>query len=1076
MTLTSTGTDTDGNYTYTCECPFDPTTDLATSQEIKDIIFEVTNENGYKTSNTIDVVGIDVTKPTSTSDMDSDTSWHKSPLIITVTVDDDTYSSEIETVSVSGTDNPSPTLDASGKFTATVDESAGPEGTEVKISTKDKAGNVGYEYSHIFKVDLHAPTLSLTVGGKNWDEVTSPNNRFTADPRIEYGWSDSVSGLASTTITIDGTDYTDTSMSGKYLSEIIGGTLDPTHDYTISITATDVAGNVAGPYSCTFRVDTDKPVITGQIDTTSKKSSQPTYFNKDVTVSVTVTDSNIKLEGLSAVDENGHSIDVKWAKTPTGYTGTINATSEGPYVVKVTAVDEGGLSNSWPISFTIDKTDPAVVTMLDGEEYTASNSYHNADVTTGIEVTDDTEDPADITTTIVRDIPGDGSKTDVQSGKGPFTITEDGQYTVTYKVVDKAGNETSKTIGFTVDKTVPVHNMYVTTDNPAKYSSYQNNYINQVGKFNKYTNQENYAYGQFYNSDVTIELGYFDYNLDWVYVTDNGVEITPTWSESGGYGKATVTISSEGYHEIKMWSCDLAGNEVNDNAVGKTIRFTIDKTKPYVTIFVNGAQYSEGSGIRYLNTNANVTVSSNDTNNDSSDIKRYYKMTPPGGSAATTEAIISDGTENFSTEADYELQYTVTDKAGNVSATRNVFFRVDKTAPQLSISDVGATSTANSVTLSFTVKEAFYWDMNPVKISIYKKKDGQGETLEKTIDFTPRSANDSTSYTFTDDAEYRMEMSAEDKCGNKTETKYSFIKDGTAPTILLSGVNNYDKTDKDVSLKVSVNEAFYSTNKVTLSGTRTDIDGKKNNIEFDNFITNRSQLSELEQLFNEDGVYDITVTSTDKAGNTTSKSVHFTIDTTDPEIGDLSKYDGIKTNKFEWDINLDELVRDLTVCEINVYMDGALYDGTSEIADGSHVLRVEAIDELGHKSFKEVTFVLDSKGPNIIVSNVEEGDRLLEATEISVTVELDEDVLEAVQLNGKTIEVTDNKATFTVDQRGTYKIAAAAHDEAGNNTTAEVNFTFGKQTNLLIVGIIAGIAILLLLLLLLVLRRRRDER
>ena len=75
----------------------------------------------------------------------------------------------------------------------------------------------------------------------------------------------------------------------------------------------------------------------------------------------------------------------------------------------------------------------------------------------------------------------------------------------------------------------------------------------------------------------------------------------------------------------------------------------------------------------------------------------------------------------------------------------------------------------------------------------------------------------------------------------------------------------------------------------------------------------------------------------------------------------------------EWDINLDELVRDLTVCEINVYMDGALYDGTSEIADGSHVLRVEAIDELGHKSFKEVTFVLDTKGPNIIISNVEDG-------------------------------------------------------------------------------------------------------
>ncbi len=1047
-----------------------------------DIKLKITNANGYVNPvHTTAVRSVDLTSPTIdniTAEEGSLTDWCQN-LVINVFVSDGTISSGIDHIEATGTTDTSVAYTGS-PVQLTVKGSEDSSGTAVSIKAVDKAGNVSVERNETYKVDKKAPELSLSIAGKKHSEVDGKVIPVT-DPLIEYSMDDkSMSGLDPNEcfLKIDGTvcGSTATDVSGQTLSQILGTTLDPKKDYKVELVAKDNVGNESTALVTTFRVDSKKPDVTGSIDTVAKKASRPTYFNQDVSVSVTVTDDNISKDKVTAVDSNGHSIEFTKSESSTGVTGTISASSEGDYEITVTAEDRGNLVGTWTVSFTIDKTDPAVVTQLNGAEYTASNSYHDADVTTGIVVTDDTEDLSDITTTIYRDIPGDGSETQVKSGKGPFTISEDGHYIVTYKVVDKAGNETTKTIGFTVDKTAPVHNLYVTTDNPAKYSSYQNNYINMVGLFTKHKSQENYAYGQYYNSDVTIELGYFDYNMDWVYVTDNGAEIKPTWSESKGYGTATITISQEGYHEIKMWSCDLAGNEVNDNAVGKKITFTIDKTQPYLTIFVNGSQYTEGSGVRYLNTNANVTVSSSDTNNDSSDIKRYYKMTPPGGSSTSTEAVIGDGTENFSTEADYEFQYTVTDKAGNVSATRNVFFRVDKTAPQLSISDVGATSTASSVTLSFTVKEAFYWDMNPVKISIYKKKDGQGETLEKTIDFTPKSANDSTSYTFTDDAEYRMEMTAEDKCGNKTETKYSFIKDGTAPTILLSGVSNYDKTDQDVSLKVSVNEAFYSTNKVTLKGTRTDIDGKKNDIQFDNFVTNRSQLSELEQLFNEDGVYDITVTSTDKAGNTSSKSVHFTIDTTDPEIGDLSKYDGVKTNKFEWDVNLDELVRDLTVCEISLYLDGALYDGTSEIADGSHVLRVEAVDELGHKSSKEVTFVLDSKGPNIIVSNVEEGDRLLEATEISVTVELDEDVLDTVQLNGKTIEVNDNKATLTVDQKGTYKIAAAAHDEAGNNTTAEVNFTFGKQTNFMIIGVIAGIAILLLLLLLFLLRRRRDGR
>ena len=205
-------------------------------------------------------------------------------------------------------------------------------------------------------------------------------------------------------------------------------------------------------------------------------------------------------------------------------------------------------------------------------------------------------------------------------------------------------------------------------------------------------------------------------------------------------------------------------------------------------------------------------------------------------------------------------------------------------------------------------------------------------------------------------------------------------------------------------------------------------------------------------------------------------SLPLQIDTTDPVIGDLSKYDGIRTNSFKWDTNLDELVTDLTVCDIKVYMDGSLYDGTSDVEDGSHVLKIEATDELGHTTTKEVTFVIDSRGPNIIISNVEDDDNLLESTEVIVTVELDEDSLDTVMLNDKAIEIKDNQAKLTVNKKGKYTLSATAHDEAGNASSAEIKFTFGKQTNLLLIGIIAGILILLLLALLVVIKRRQKDQ
>ena len=156
-------------------------------------------------------------------------------------------------------------------------------------------------------------------------------------------------------------------------------------------------------------------------------------------------------------------------------------------------------------------------------------------------------------------------------------------------------------------------------------------------------------------------------------------------------------------------------------------------------------------------------------------------------------------------------------------------------------------------------------------------------------------------------------------------------------------------------------------------------------------------------------------------------------------------------------------------------MDGVEYDGSADLSDGAHTLRVEAVDELGNQTIEEYTFVLDTIEPIIIVNGVEDGAKLKESTDVSITVQLDEDTLDYVKLNGKAVAVTDNTCTYTVDSRGKYTLEAGASDSAGNKASIKYDYVYGTGINWIIVGIVAGVLVLLALAILLIRRRNANS-
>ena len=648
---------------------------------------------------------------------------------------------------------------------------------------------------------------------------------------------------------------------------------------------------------------------------------------------------------------------------------------------------------------------------------------------------------------------------------------EDGQYTLELTAFDNPGTGLSPapiTTTFIIDNTQPVIEAKIITKDPAKISK------------NSHKSYDGTIYGAYYAENVTISVKLIENNIETISATDNGISIKNiSWADAvEGTSKvktATFTVSGDGSHNVKVGLLDKAGT----SAIERAFNFIIDTKAPDLVMTLNNAGVASGTTGIELTTPANVGISVIDANKDTQDLTRRTVIAYPGGGNSDLSVKIPEGVTLMEAEGDYTVSFKAVDLAGNESATYTMGFRVDTGVPEVSITGVpGSGASTSDVNVTFTVKDSFYWDLQSAKATIYKAVDGSAESVMEDMALTPNSAQYSVSKLINEDGEYRMTLSATDKVGHSADTAATFILDGTAPLIELMGVKNYDATDKDVTLNVKVTEAFFRTNKFSITGTRTDIDGKKNDIKFSSYNVNSAKVSNVKQLFKEDGIYDIVVMSQDRAGNKDEKKLHFIIDKTAPELTkDLDGIDGVAMNSFTWNYKIDEIVRDLTVCQVSVYVDGTEYDGVSKLANGSHVLKIVAEDELGHKTERTINLIIDDITPTILITGVEKGANLNEATTVNVSVQLDEDKLESVELNGKPVDVVDNAATIQINNRGSYRLTVTASDAAGNKSTEDMTFSYGSSPKgiLMWVAIIGG-AVLLLLVLIIILARRGKKQ
>lgn len=486
-------------------------------------------------------------------------------------------------------------------------------------------------------------------------------------------------------------------------------------------------------------------------------------------------------------------------------------------------------------------------------------------------------------------------------------------------------------------------------------------------------------------------------------------------------------------------SVEVTNNAGTTGSMDKQV--FIDKDKPKVTL--SGIDYGE-----HFKEDKTFYTEVQDVSY--SDTKTVYVITRTldGKTYDVPAAVFHSKKQNDSckrtmtAEGLYKIYAVTTDSAGNKSISNTLSFVIDKTAPRLSVSGTGKDSmNGTPVSIDFACVESFF-ATNEIFIDVERTLDGN--TVKENIKGFPKNAKKaSMRHTFSEDGTYVVTISATDKAGNVAESKsITFSVDCTKPEIRISGTDNYEQWNKAVNLRISVTESYYAGSNIQISGTRTDIDGNVHEIAISDFKYT-GKLSSVSRLFEEDGKYALEIVAKDEAGNREHTEVHFVIDCTDPEINKVDDWSNGYYQEFKLADSLEEVFKDLTVLSYHLLLNGVEYNGTDVInEEGKYNLYVDAKDELGHISRKNIEFIIDHTAPKVIFTGAKDGQTLHDKGEVVLALTNSEDEVTAVRMNGTDYGPDVRRLFF--DRYGSYRIEVDCQDKAGNAVTRSIYFVYNN--------------------------------
>ena len=480
-----------------------------------------------------------------------------------------------------------------------------------------------------------------------------------------------------------------------------------------------------------------------------------------------------------------------------------------------------------------------------------------------------------------------------------------------------------------------------------------------------------------------------------------------------------------------------------------------------------------------------------------------------GDDAAHTANIV------YSADGHYTFSVSYTDKAGNqckqiayASGTvASTDFVIDKVKPVINVT-YDNNSAKNSdyykaertATVVIT-NHNFAADSNHIKINITATIDGEPVSVPSAGKWDKSGDRYTAKINYVNDAFYTFIISVTDLAGNASDqfAQHRFYIDTKKPDIDIS-IKNNSANKEEVAPVIKYSDVNFDSEEVsiTLDGAnRNHVDISKMGKYSDIANGQTFVFDDFEHTKEVDDIYTLTVTLTDKAGNTRTETRRFSVN----RFGSTFELDSAAREiNGQWikepvdvvihEINADELTSrklvlyvnnsPLTLKEGTDYKldasggDGEWYQYTYTVfasnfeKDDAYRLELATEDRAGNRAVSttnekntKVSFVVDKTEPEIKYQNIEDNFtyaqenmtvqmRISELNLSKVTVYLDEELIKT--WDGESLdEIIQGDQLFEFDVPGTstsaHTIRTIAYDKAGHKKTTEVN-NFYVTTNI----------------------------
>ncbi|EAZ1162617.1 Ig-like domain repeat protein [Salmonella enterica] len=911
------------------------------------------------------------------------------------------------------------------------------------VKATDVAGNTATETLN-FIIDTTLSTPTITLDSADDSGTANDNKTNVKTPGFIIGGIDSDVTQVVVQVMRDGhsEEVELTQTNGQW--RFVPGSAWTDGDYTLTVTVKDEAGNIRHSAPLTVTIDTQ--IAIDHIELVNDSGIPDDNLTNEARPHFQVTvPTDVNVVRLS-IDGGKTWFNATQSATPGVWDYTWLAdVGEGKHTLTVEATDKAGNKTTQQLDFIIDTllSEPTIVLDNTDDSGTKGDNLTNVNKPTFLLGNIDAD-----ARYVTVEVQHGGTKevlTATKDATGNWSVTPtgtwaDGDYTLTVRVEDEAGNEKhSASLTVTVDTQITIDAIELVNDNGIPGD-----------------NMTNDAHPQFrvtVPGDVNEVSLSIDGGVTWVKATQSA---TP-----GVWNYTWPGTVPDGDYTLNVKATDNAGNTVTE-----TLHFTIDTTLSVPVIVLDSA---DDTGIQ----GDNMTNSTQPTfalQHIDDDAVRVTVSVEHGGVTTTFDATKGTGGWSFTptgawADGDYTLSVSVEDKAGNTSHSASLTVTVDT---QIAINNIELVNDSgipddnltNNVRPQFQVKVPT--DVNEVRLSI----DGGKTWFNATQSATP-GVWDYTWLADVGEGKHTLTVEATDKAGNQTTQKLDFIIDTllSEPTIVL------DSTD-DSGTK---GDNLTNANKPTFLLGNIDADARYVTVE----VQHGSTKEVLTATKGATGIWSVTPTGTWADGDYT-----LTVRVED-EAGNV-KYSAPLTVTVDTQITIDaiELVNDngipgdnLTndvrphfrvtvpgdVNEVRLSIDGGntwvratqgtagIWDYTwpKDVTDGLHTLTVEATDKAGNKTTQTLDFTIDTRlsTPTITMDSRDDtgaiGDHITSVKRPGFTIgNIDSDaqsVILRITQGGNSQEVTLTQVggqwRFTPDADwadGSYTLTVEVTDNAGN--------------------------------------------